>query len=115
MTFTRVVLTAALAGALAACAGVVDPPAPSAVEAPPAECPRTDSLVVDLDNPIPQELADRLVGLSEERAETCAVELGWGFRVAERDGEPFALTADYRPDRVSVFVAAGRVFAVNVG
>ena len=59
--------------------------------------------------------ADQLVGMSENAASSCAIANGWGFRVGERDGEQFAVTMDYRPNRVTVSVKSDKVTAVVVG
>jgi len=77
-----------------------------------AECPQPDA--ADL-TAITQERADMLIGLTESDAESCATSLGWAFRVGERDGEGFALTADYSQQRVTVSVANDLVTAVVVG
>jgi len=77
-----------------------------------AECPQADT--ADL-TAITQERADKLIGLTESDAETCATSLGWAFRVGERDGESFALTADYSQQRVTVSVTNDLVTAVVVG
>ena len=39
----------------------------------------------------------------------------WPVRIAARDGEMFMLTKDYRIDRVSVYIKADKIFAVDVG
>ena len=79
---------------------------------PTAECPQAD----DADaTAITQERADMLIGFTEADAESCAVSLGWAFRVGERDGEGFALTADYSQQRVTVSVTNDLVTAVVVG
>jgi hypothetical protein len=64
---------------------------------------------------IPQEQADLLIGMVEADAEACAIDLGWQWRVSERDGEFYALTMDYRPDRVIAQVQEGIINLVNVG
>lgn len=64
---------------------------------------------------ITQERADMLIGFTESAAEACATSLGWAFRVGERDGESFALTADYSQQRVTVSVTNNLVTAVAVG
>ncbi len=79
---------------------------------PTAECPQPDG--ADMTE-ITQVRADLLVGFSEADAESCAVSLGWVFRVGERDGEGFALTADYSQQRVTVSVTNDLVTAVAVG
>jgi hypothetical protein len=56
-----------------------------------------------------------LIGFTESDAESCALSLGWAFRVGERDGEGFALTADYSQQRVTVSVTNDLVTAVAVG
>ena len=75
-------------------------------------CPVVDA--ADLTE-ISQERADMLIGFTESNAESCATSLGWAFRVGERDGEGFALTADYRQQRVIVSVTNDLVTAVAVG
>ena len=77
-----------------------------------AECPQSDAADATA---ITQERADMLIGLTESDAESCATSLGWAFRVGERDGESFALTADYSQQRVTVSVTNDLVTSVVVG
>ena len=77
-----------------------------------ASCPVVDA--ADLTE-ISQERADMLIGFTESDAESCATSLGWAFRVGERDGESFALTADYSQQRVTVSVTNDLVTAVVIG
>ena len=77
-----------------------------------AECPQPDAADTTA---ITQERADMLIGFTESDAESCAASLGWEFRVGERDGEGFALTADYSQQRVTVSVTNDLVTAVAVG
>ncbi len=79
---------------------------------PTAECPQADTADATA---ITQERADKLIGFTESDAESCALSLGWAFRVGERDGESFALTADYSQQRVTVLVTNDLVTAVGVG
>jgi outer membrane biogenesis lipoprotein LolB len=79
---------------------------------PTAECPQADA--ADL-TAITQERADMLIGFTESNAEACATSLGWAFRVGERDGESFAVTADYSQQRITVSVTNDLVTAVAVG
>jgi len=79
---------------------------------PPANCPPSDP--ADL-TAITQARADMLIGFTESDAESCALSLGWAFRVGERDGESFALTADYSLQRVTVSVTNDLVTAVVIG
>ena len=75
-------------------------------------CPQADQ--ADL-TAIIQERADMLIGFTESDAESCATGLGWAFRVGERDGESFAVTADYSQQRVTVSVTNDLVTSVVVG
>ncbi len=79
---------------------------------PPANCPQADTADMTA---ITQERADMLIGFTESDAESCALSLGWAFRVGERDGESFALTADYSQQRVTVSVTNDLVTAVVIG
>jgi outer membrane biogenesis lipoprotein LolB len=79
---------------------------------PTADCPQADTADMTA---ITQERADMLIGFTESDAESCATSLEWEFRVGERDGEGFALTADYRQQRVTVSVTNDLVTAVAVG
>jgi outer membrane biogenesis lipoprotein LolB len=79
---------------------------------PTADCPQADTADATA---ITQERADMLIGFTESDAESCATSLEWEFRVGERDGEGFALTADYRQQRVTVSVTNDLVTAVAVG
>lgn len=78
----------------------------------PKPCP---TFIVAQGEEIPQDQADLLIGMVEADAEACAQDLGWQWRVGERDGEFYALTMDYRPDRVTVQIQKGIIYLVNVG
>ncbi len=105
-----IIASVAVAFVLAGCgANAVEKPDDAI---PMAECPQADQ--ADL-TAITQERADKLIGFTESDAESCAASLGWAFRVGERDGEGFALTADYSQQRVTVSVANDLVIAVAVG
>ena len=69
----------------------------------------------DKDPGVSQARANALIGMSEGQAEECAMNLDWGFRVGQRDAEMFALTRDYRIDRVTVTVMSGFITKVGVG
>jgi hypothetical protein len=64
---------------------------------------------------ITQVRANTLIGMSEEAAEECAMNLDWLYRVGQRNDEMFAGTFDYRTDRVTVTVMKGLVTLVIVG
>lgn len=59
--------------------------------------------------------AKQLVGMSERGATSCSAVNAWLVRVADRDGEPQALTKDYRRNRVNLTVVSDRVTDVYVG
>jgi len=56
-----------------------------------------------------------VVGLPEGEATGLLADGGFTVRIAERDGEPFMLTRDYRGDRVNLVVTGGVVTSVWVG
>lgn len=62
-----------------------------------------------------QAAADHMVGMSAEEAEAYATEVGVEYRVGTVDGQPQAVTMDYRPDRVTVTIDNGVVTAATVG
>jgi len=68
-----------------------------------------------LSEEISESRALQLIGMKESGAEVCAAANRWLYRVGERDGEPFAVTMDYRPNRVTVSVRSGTISAVTVG
>ena len=98
--------------ALTACGAGAGENAASESGSTTAECPQVDAADATA---ITQERADMLIGFTESDAESCATSLGWAFRVGERDGEGFALTADYSQQRVTVSVTKDLVTAVAVG
>lgn len=96
-------------------------PAPSVtVTAPPAPLagPTLDPLTGDaLLHPefAPQFDPDGLVGMAEADAQAATEVSGWVFRVGERDGEQYATTKDYNPQRVTVAVTNSVITGVAVG
>lgn len=75
------------------------------------QCPET----LKSEEEITEARATQLIGMTESGAEVCAAANKWLFRVGERDGEQFALTRDYRTNRVTVSVTSGNITAVAVG
>ena len=69
----------------------------------------------DKDPGISQVRANTLVGMNEAQAEECAASLRWQIRVGQRDDESFALTKDFRVDRVTITVMQGLVTKVEIG
>lgn len=103
----RVAAAATAVALLASCGAATDDTPPTATDCPAAD-PADATAITD-------GRASLLLGLPEADAERCAGELGWGWRVGERDGEAFALTADYSTTRVTVTVVGGVVTAIVVG
>jgi hypothetical protein len=48
--------------------------------------------------------AATLVGMSKQEATECAAKLNWQFRIGAEDDQQFAVTKDYRLDRVTVII-----------
>jgi hypothetical protein len=97
---------------LSACAGPNSSTSSDPAMSEPKPCPTFVASEGDL---IPQEQADMLIGMTEADGEACALELGWMWRVGERDGELFGLTMDYRQNRVTVYIQDGLIYQVNIG
>lgn len=107
----RAIVCVALTAGVVACAES-NAGAPTTIATSTFQCPPAD--VAD-QNEISVQRAELLLGFSEADAEQCAAELGWMFRVGQRDGEAFALTMDYLLQRVTVTVAGDLVTAITVG
>ena len=57
--------------------------------------------------------ANTLLGKEEKAAQSLAKQNDCDMRVTERDGEMFPMTMDFRPNRVNVVVADGKVSKVT--
>ena len=57
---------------------------------------------------------DVIIGMTEAEARTYAEQNGTPFRVGSKDGEPFALTMDYRPGRITAAVENNVVVSYTV-
>jgi hypothetical protein len=88
-------------------------PVPDTAVALPSVDPAVDPTVAP-DMSVAQDVDD-LLGMSEAEATKAAEAKGLTVRVGSRDGEDFALTMDYRTDRVTLTVVAGIVTAVTPG
>ena len=110
--FSAITASALAVLMLAGCGAGAEESADSDSESATADCPQADTADMTA---ITQERADMLIGFTESDAESCALSLGWAFRVGERDGEGFALTADYSQQRVTVSVTNDLVTAVVIG
>ena len=62
-----------------------------------------------------QAYAEGLVGMKKESAQSCAAKLGWQYRIGQEDDQMFALTRDYRLDRVTVTIKKDLVTSIQVG
>lgn len=65
--------------------------------------------------PNPGVAVPDVLGLTEADATVALEEAGYSVRVAERDGEMFMLTRDYRSDRVNLTITGGVVTSASVG
>ena len=79
----------------------------------PATCPAWDKPAGE--PMILQAYAESLVGMKKESAQSCAAKLGWQYRVGQEDDQLFALTRDYRSDRVTVSIKSGLITQALVG
>lgn len=93
----------------------IDVPTTDVTEVPVPETIDPSDPVGDAEIEITQEAADTLLGMTEEEATKMAGNNGWGVRVGQRDDEMFALTRDYRLDRVTLTIVADEVTKVDVG
>ena len=59
--------------------------------------------------------AATLIGMKKDAAASCASKLSWGYRVGQEDDQFFALTKDYRLDRVTVVIKNGLITESIVG
>lgn len=60
------------------------------------------------------DLANSLIGMTEDAAVAKVQATGRTIRIARRDKETFALTMDYRPDRINIQVDNGKVTSVDI-
>lgn len=59
--------------------------------------------------------AATLIGMKKDAATSCAAKLNWGYRIGQEDEQVFALTKDYRLDRVTVMIKKGLITNSVVG
>jgi hypothetical protein len=59
--------------------------------------------------------AKQLEGFSEAASESCVIEAGLVWRVVGRDGEWFAVTLDYNPQRINAVIESAVVTEVSIG
>lgn len=115
---------------LAACAAVMvlsGCVAPRPAPAPFIPCPTPPAITEDSEGILGEtgeideiiatlaEYASTLHGYGESNAEACVAEAGFGWRVIARDGEYYAVTADYRYTRINAEIVRGAVSATSIG
>lgn len=61
------------------------------------------------------EFAQTLLGMAQAYAENKIEEAGYEHRMVWKDGESFAVTEDYRPTRINLYIKEGIVDKVEVG
>jgi hypothetical protein len=59
--------------------------------------------------------AATLIGMKKNTASSCAAKLNWIYRIGQEDDQLFALTRDYRLDRVTVVIKNGLITNSLVG
>lgn len=62
-----------------------------------------------------EAFAETVVGMTTEEAQAAVEDAGYAYREVEIDGQPQAVTLDYRLDRVNVSVEDGVVTDATVG
>jgi hypothetical protein len=78
----------------------------------PSICPSTEQAQTPT---VTNAQAATLIGMKKDAAASCASKLGWGYRVGQEDDQLFALTKDYRLDRVTVVIKNGLITESIVG
>ena len=78
----------------------------------PATCPIIEQLPLPV---ITNAQAATLIGMKKEGAISCIQSLKGNYRIAQEDGQDFALTMDFKPDRVNLSITKGIVKKVSVG
>jgi hypothetical protein len=91
--------------------GVSDTPVPETMVSEPNDPDNSDVVPAV----ISQKDADTLLTKSESAAVKTATDKGWEVRIGQRDDESYALTADYRANRVTLTITADKVTKVAVG
>ena len=78
----------------------------------PASCP---SIEPQQSPTVTNAQAATLIGMKKDAATSCAAKLNWGYRIGQEDEQVFALTKDYRLDRVTVVIKNGLITNSLVG
>ena len=78
----------------------------------PATCPVIEQLPLPV---ITNAQAATLVGMKKNIAISCVESLSGTYRIAQEDGQDFALTKDYRVDRINLYLENGQVIKATVG
>ena len=78
----------------------------------PATCPVIEQQPLPV---ITNAQAATLVGMKKNIAISCVESLSGTYRIAQEDGQDFALTKDYRVDRVNLYLENSQVIKATVG
>ena len=78
----------------------------------PATCPVIEQLPLPV---ITNAQAATLVGMKKNIAISCVESLSGIYRIAQEDSQDFALTKDFRVDRVNLYLGNGQVIKATVG
>ena len=78
----------------------------------PATCPVIEQQPLPV---ITNAQAATLVGMKKNIAISCVESLSGIYRIAQEDSQDFALTKDYRVDRVNLYLGNGQVIKATVG
>jgi len=78
----------------------------------PATCPVIEQQPLPV---ITNAQAATLVGMKKNIAISCVESLSGTYRIAQEDGQDFALTKDFRVDRVNLYLENGQVIKATVG
>ena len=78
----------------------------------PATCPVIEQQPLPV---ITNAQAATLVGMKKNIAISCVESLSGTYRIAQEDGQDFALTKDFRVDRVNLYLGNGQVIKATVG
>ena len=54
-----------------------------------------------------------LIGKSEQEARTLAEANAYDFRISQKDGENYMLTADYKQNRINAIIEDGKVTKID--
>jgi len=103
--------------AVAACGSdSSEPPSERSASGAPTEGSATLPPIAGIEaEPDQTAVNDALDGLTREQAEAAAEAAGYTVRVTREDDESYAMTMDYRTDRINIELDGGRVTRAYIG